>query len=296
MDDGQGILRLLSAALTLAALGGCSLEFAGSGGTSGSQPQSILGLFAPPSPAVAAAWSVDPYDADKRFRGTLMLANAPFGGEPVYVALYENALNDDDSRVRSAAVRGLALHGQPEHVLVIMPFLTHEDRLLRLEAARALQRLHNPVAVPALLRTIEQPEGLADQSGEPEVSVRAEATIALGQYAEGRVLDGLIGALGDRDLAVNRAARDSLRTLTGQDFGMNIRAWVAWNSTAAERFAGQSRFTYPVFNRGRRGLEWIVPFMEPPNEVAATPIGMPDPFDVRSDEAGDLDGESVRNN
>ena len=86
---------------------------------------------------------------------------------------------------------------------------------------RALQRLHSPAAIPALVKLVEEPN-------EPEAMVRAAAADALGQYADARVLEALIAALRDRDLAVNEAARRSLQTLTGQDFGQNFRAWVAW--------------------------------------------------------------------
>ena len=38
--------------------------------------KSILTAFAPPTPQEAAQWAIDPFDADKRYRGTLLLANA----------------------------------------------------------------------------------------------------------------------------------------------------------------------------------------------------------------------------
>jgi len=238
---------------------------------------SVLTIFAPPTPAEAAAWAVDPYDADKRYRGTLLLANAPWGGEDVYLRLYEVALEDEDANVKSAAIRGLALHGGPEHAPMIAPFLRAPERLLRWEAARGLQRLHNPAVVPDLLRALERPN-LDGSSGELEPSVRSAAATALGQCAETRVLDGLIGALNDRDLTVNKAAEESLKTLTGQDFGFDAGAWVAWKRRTDDHFAGQLPFEYPVFRRGRRGLEWVLPFLQPPNEVADSPAGMPSPL------------------
>ncbi|HBS29916.1 MAG TPA: hypothetical protein DEB06_10825 [Phycisphaerales bacterium] len=262
---------LVGAAALLAPLGGCTGLGGGSAKTGGEQPSSLFSLIAPPTPAQAAAWAVDPFDADKRYRGTLMLANAPWGGEPVYIRLYEQAVTDGVALVRAAGVRGLALHGRPEHVPVVMASLTDEDRLLRWEAARALQRLHNPAAVPGLLRLLEE-------ENEPEAFVRAEAATALGQYADASVVEGLIAALTDRDLGVNLAAQDSLRTLTGQDFGFNVRGWLAWRKSTPDLFAGRSGFEFPVFSRGRRGLEWINPFAQIPNEIASAPVGMVDPL------------------
>lgn len=293
--EPRTVAKLILAAACAWPLAGCGLNLAGAP-SADNQPGSVLTIFGPPSPAVAAAWAADQYDADKRYRGTLMLANAPFGGEDVYLRLYEAALNDGDARVQSAAIRGLALHGGPEHVAQIVPLLRSGDRLLRWEAARALQRLHDPVAVPALLRSLVPPQGAFTDDGEPEPAVRIEAAIALGQYTEARVIEGLIAALDDRNLMVNDAARSSLRLLTGQDFGLNMRAWVAWRSSTDDLFAGQSRFEYPVFERGRRGLEWINPFANIPNEIAAAPAGMPDPFIAPPTDSTVDPGESVRHN
>jgi len=273
----------------ICALAGCRGVGGGAAANNNQQPTSLLDLVSPPTPATAAAWAVDPYDADKRYRGTLMLANAPWGGEPVYIRLYEEALNDGVPNVRAAGIRGLALHGGPENVPMILPSLESEDRLLRWEAARALQRLHNPVAIPALLRVL-------DEKTEPEPFVRSAAAVALGQYADPRAVEGLIAALADRDLGVNLAAQQSLRTLTGQDFAFNIRAWLAWRKSTDDLFAGRSRFEFPVFYRNRRGLEWINPFAVIPNEVAAIPTGMTDPLRGTPGDLGVPGPESSRNN
>lgn len=267
---------------------GGDTRLAGAAGTSNTQ--SVFTIFGPPPPAVAAAWAVDPYDADKRYRGTLLLANAPFGGESVYLELYRGAVSDGDPAVRAAAIRGLALHGAPSDVERIVPNLAAEDRLLRWESARALQRLHEASAVPALLRAI-------DEKNEAEPLVRSAAATALSQYPEPRVLDGLISALGDRDLTVNQAALAALRTLTGQDLGLNIRAWVAWRGETRDAFAGRQPFVYPVFYRDRRLLEWVLPFWRPPNEIASTPEGM-DVARAQDPSGNSTEGEggSVRNN
>jgi len=98
------------------------------------------------------------------------------------------------------------------------------------------------------------------------------------------------------DLLVNRAALSSLRTLTGQDFGLNIREWVSWKTRTAALFASQSPYVYPVFNRDRHWYEWVVPFLQPPNEVASTPAGMPDPFSSGSGDSTHTPEPNIRNN
>lgn len=268
----------------------------------GTTPVSVFGMFSPPTPAEAAAWATDQYDADKRYRGMLLLANAPFGGEPVYVEMYTKAATDEDPSVRAAAIRGLALHGSPEDVPTILAQLGDKDRLLRWECARALQRVHNPVAVPPLIKLLEE-------KNEPEAMVRSAAADALGQYAEARVLEGLITALRDRDLAVNDAGRRSLRTLTGQDFGQNFRAWVAWRRATGgaavgggDPFAGRQAYIYPVFHRNKSWLEWVAPIYRPPNEIASTPVGLdmasavPAAPEALSPVPTPTEGGSIRNN
>jgi hypothetical protein len=231
------------------------------------QPTSIIEAFTPTTPAMAAAWAADEYDADKRYRGMLLLANAPFGGERVYVEMYTKASADEDPAVRAAAIRGLALHGSPEHVPLILRQFDDENRTLRWECARALQRLHNREAIPALLTHM-------GEKTEDESLVRAACADAMGQYAEPRVLDGLTAALGDRDLSVNDAALRSLRTLTGQDYGDDLREWVAWKKRTTDLFAARRGYIYPVFYRDKTWLETLIPLWVPPNEIAAAPAGM----------------------
>ncbi|RMD65089.1 MAG: hypothetical protein D6824_03150, partial [Planctomycetota bacterium] len=64
-----------TACVAVGVFSGCGLSLGGAGAM---DAQSILTLLpAPPSPAEAAQWAIDPYDADKRQRGVLLLANAP---------------------------------------------------------------------------------------------------------------------------------------------------------------------------------------------------------------------------
>jgi len=222
----------------------------------------------PPSPVVSVQWANDPIDPDKRFRGTLALANSSFGGERVYVELYERHLTDQYAPVRIAALRGLTLHGSGRHVQQVTPLLQDPDRSVRREAAIALQRLHHPDAVgPLIART--RPDT------EPEKDVRAEAAEALGQYAERRVVESLIAALADPRLSVGDRAAASLTTLTGQNIGPNRAEWAEWaNEHADDLFAERQNFTFRVFNRDRRWFEHIPFWPPPPNETAATPAGM----------------------
>ncbi len=274
-----------AAAVCLAALPGCeAIENIPAGSSS------ILAAFQPPSPQQAAEWMTDPYDANNRYRGTLLIANSSFGGEPIYVDAYRRLASDEDAGVRAAAARALALHGQPRDVASLIPLLKDPDRLVRLEAARGLQRLHDPAAVePLLLRLrVPPPAGAIPAGaslldyGEEDPLVRAEAADALGQYRQTRVIEALIASLDDPSLAVNDATLRSLATLTGQNFGLDRAAWGAWVSNRlpegeAALFAAGDVYTYPTFERGPRLYEYLPLIPDPPNETPAPPVGLPRP-------------------
>lgn len=232
--------------------------------------KSILELSAPPSPREAAEWAIDPYDANNRYRGTLLLANATFAGEDVYLRLFEDNIRDPDPGVRAAAARALANHGSRPHAPLLVAALSDPDIGVRLEAARGLQRLHAPDAVDALAAAL-------DPAREAEPSVRAEAADALGQYPQRRVVEALIAALDDPNLAVNRTTRSSLRTLTGQDLGFDRAEWARWYNRSPATFAAGGLYVYPVYHRDKFWYEYLPFVPPPPNETPSTPAGMPLP-------------------
>lgn len=253
----------LACALSAPLIGACDSLDLQPGATS------ILEVFAEPSAAQGAEWALDKYDADKRYRGTMLLANKPFAGEELYIKLFIDNAADPDAGVRTAAIRALGNHGGPEHVPVLVKALRDSDKLVRLEAARALQRVHNPAAVEPLMIA-------CNAEREPEAEIRAEAADALGQYADPRILGSLQSCLADSNLTVNYAGLRSLRTLTGQDFGMDRVAWRNWLEKSPDPFRARIAYVYPVFRRDRSFIEHI-PFVPgPPNEPeGAGPAGMP---------------------
>lgn len=255
-----GLKRAVVAAALLGPLAGCLSDL---------QPgaKSIFDLWSPPAPEEAARWAIDPYDPENRYRGTMLLANASFAGQPVYIRLFEDNIKDADPGVRGAAIRGLANHGNPDHVPLIAERLKDTDPSVRIEAARGLQRLHNPVAVAALIEAI-------DPAKEDEPAVRAQAATALGQYRQPRVVEQLITSLDDENLSINHTTRSSLSTLTGQDFGFDRGSWARWNKDEKQTFAAGGVFMYPVFNRAKRWYEHIPFVPPPPNEISSIPAGM----------------------
>lgn len=253
------LLALYSCALVLV---GCNTRAVRPGA------KSVLEVFAGPTPAEAAAMAVDEFDPNARFKGIQLLAGANFAGEEPYMRLFRERLSDEDPGVRAIAARAIGAHGTPGDVASITPLFADRDVEVRVEAARALQRLHNPEAIPALLTRLD-----VEQEQEPRV--RQEAAIALGQYRSDLVVEKLIAALSDESLGVNTRVQDALRTLTGHDFGTDRGAWQRWYRGAGSSvFAGASGYTYPVFQREKRWYEYLPFVPQPPNESPALPAGL----------------------
>lgn len=237
---------------------------------------SIFDVFAQPTPSEAAQMAIDPYDADKRYRGTMLLSNAYFAGQSIYIKLFEDAAKDPDASVRIAGTRALANHGDSTHVPILVTNLQDHDALVRLEAARGLQRLHGDEAIVPLMNASRDPELVRGTQGfEENPDIRTAAAVALGQYRKTEVVQHLIAIMADSKLSVNNASLSSLRTLTGQDLGFDQRDWIAWFNETNGPFVAGTPFIYPVFNRSKTFWEYFPFVPPPPNEVASTPAGMP---------------------
>jgi HEAT repeat protein len=278
-------------ALALAlALGACASEQAA---TSDGPIQSIIELVGPESPAQAARQMVDPFDPDKRFRGMSKIAAAPWGGEEVYVNIYAEAIRtDSDMGVRGVAARALGAHGQPVHAPLIADLLNSSDKRVRLSAARALQRVHNPAVIPALTAVlVGAPRQATDRTEPPrpaqgpdlDKDVRAAAADALGQYPSPVVLEALLVALEDDELIVADAARRSLLTLTGTSDALiaarpyDARTWREVLAAKPDPFRDRTPYAYPAYSRDRYTWEWLPFFPDPPNESPGSPTGAEPP-------------------
>lgn len=222
----------------------------------------------PPSPEQAARMMLDPYDPDNRRRGTVLISNAPFGGSAPYLAAYRDRVrNETDPLVKAASIAALGRFGQPEDAPMIAACLDPTENLqVRWEAAKALQRIHDPAVVPDLLAALRREDEQPD--------VRVAAATALGQYPQDNVFQGLVEALDQPQLAINEAAAGSLATLTGEDFGLDSDAWLQWYGGTRAPFAGEREFRYPTYSRKKTFLE-VLAFWSPKTfEQPGIPAGM----------------------
>lgn len=226
----------------LALLGSAVAAFAAGCDTIQSDFSQLADSFVPPSPAEAAQWAADPNDSENARRGTVLLASAPWGGAEPYLRMYRLYAEDaTDPLVRAAALQALGRHGAGSDAPLVARNLASPYRQVRLSAARALQRLHDPSVADTIWSR------LIDTSEDPDV--RTELAVALGQYPTPAVFQALVAALSQRELAVNVAAVDSLRTLTGQGFGIDESAWLSYYVATAQPFATERTYVYPVFTR-----------------------------------------------
>jgi hypothetical protein len=96
----------------------------------------------------------------------------------------------------------------------------------------------------------------------------------MGQYATRDSFEALCSALDDRELAVNLAAADSLRLITGADFGLDPGRWRAWRDATKQAFRDDVPYYFPTFERelgfGDYVMFWAIPTFEQPG----VPAGM----------------------
>ena len=246
--------RLFAGVLLIGALAGCE---------SGSSPKQWFGgmidSWNPPTPQQAVRDAFNVHDADKRREAIALLSAAPFGGEDPYLRTYRLLTDDPDATVRAACAQALGMHGTVEDVpRHLIPLLNDDAAFVRWEAAKALQRIHNPVAVGPLIERVQNDE---------DADVRMAAARALGQYPQRRVFDVLVGALSDRDFGVVSASHESLMTLTGQELPADSRDWLAWaDAHRRELFDNRQRYTYQPYDPPP-GLAEKVRFWEAPETV-----------------------------
>ncbi len=233
LTSALGIFVMLTGALC-----GCATS-----GASDNPVVALLNSMAPPTPTQAAHDMVNPFDPDKRRNGVAWLSSAPYGGEEVYVRTYRLLLTDEDSTVRAAAAHAIGLHGQVQDAEPLARLMDDRAEAVRWEAAKALQKIHNPKAVDALIKHTRPAQ-------DENADVRMASCQALGQYAEPRVFDALVGALADNDYSVVSAARGSLDTLTGYELGTDASLWLIWQKKNNDKlFASRREYTWKPFEK-----------------------------------------------
>lgn len=252
-------LPATAAIAIIALLAGCD--------TISSDLESFGDSFSPPTPLEAATWAVDTTDAENQRRGVALLASAPWGGAEAYVRLYRLYVEENsDPLVKAFALKALGRHGDAPDARLVAKQITSPYKVVRLEAARALQRLHDDAVADLIWPRLLDPS--------EEAEVRLELAVALGQYPTDSVFQALVAALDQRELGVNWAALDSLETLTAQDHGLDKAAWISWKDATPGAFNDEETYLYPVFRRELDFIDYVVFWQPVVFEDPGVPIGM----------------------
>jgi HEAT repeat protein len=149
------------------------------------------------------------------------LRNAIQRGESLFVAIAEPLPRASD-QVAESIVRLLAMTRDPRAPSRIESALTRDRMETRVAALHALVWAGDA-------RVADSIQPLLDDA---EPIVRRESIRALAKLGAHGTTPAIIGKLRDSDEDVRVAAHDGLATLTGQDLGMDVAAWLRWWSKA----------------------------------------------------------------
>jgi HEAT repeat protein len=139
---------------------------------------------------------------------------------PTAVSTLIEALNDDDLKLRSAAVAALARAGRPvvngpaapQVVAVLNNALRDSRSSVRLGATQAFQVIAAPEANAALVKVLESDPGAPDDADMRDV-IRSAAALALGYSGNKEAVVPLIQTLSDPSGDVASAARTALAAI-----------------------------------------------------------------------------------
>ncbi len=121
-----------------------------------------------------------------------------------------------DPMIRAEIVRTLGEYPTERSDTVLRAALADPDEDVRIAACRAWAKRGGAEAVKMLGRVLAE---------DADVDVRLTAAWALGQSKEPTAVAALEPALADQDPAMQYRAVLSLRKITGQNFGNDVRRW-----------------------------------------------------------------------
>ena len=123
---------------------------------------------------------------------------------------------EPDPLVRMAVVKTIAEFHTPMAQQVLEAGLSDQDLMVRVACCEALGRRGHAVSVPALATALR---------GDKEVDVRLAAAKALGNIKSPEAVQALAVALDDRDPAMQYVGVQSMKSITGKDYGPNVETW-----------------------------------------------------------------------
>ncbi len=130
--------------------------------------------------------------------------------------LAEIVQNSTNTILRAEATLTLAEFPAPETIPTLQLAMNDEDADVRIAACRAWGRRGGREALDALSQTV---------SNDSDLDVRLAATAQLAKFQDQQSLQALGVALNDKDPALQHRAVQSLKSVSGQDYGDSVPAW-----------------------------------------------------------------------
>ena len=151
---------------------------------------------------------------------------------------------EPDPLVRGTIVETLAAFNTPLASQVMAAGLRDSDPIVRRKCCHYLGERGDLAAIEPLAHALRE---------DKEMDVRVAATKALGRMQSPEALKALTAALEDRDPALQFAAVQSVKQISGQDFGGDVRAYLQYaqgenptitkpQTSVAERLRAMSPF------------------------------------------------------
>jgi HEAT repeat protein len=123
---------------------------------------------------------------------------------------------EPDPLVRQAVVTSIAAYHTPISQQVLEAGMNDENAAVRVACCRALGKRAEPISINALSGALKQ---------DKDIDVRMAAAEALGKINSPDSKKALAVALDDRDPALQYAGVQSLKAMTGRDYGPDVQAW-----------------------------------------------------------------------
>jgi HEAT repeat protein len=169
-------------------------------------------------------------ETDARQRWVIIRALGKIDSPPGREAL-KRLLKDDISGIRAAAAMALGDSEDHSHAEAIAGLLEDPAVIVRASAADALAALGSSVAVPYLIRALDDPSNFYRGDS---LWVRRHYVVALGACNDKGALPTLMRCLDDGDANIVDAALVALEQVSGvswadgRDRGEQIQAWKRW--------------------------------------------------------------------
>jgi hypothetical protein len=123
---------------------------------------------------------------------------------------------EPDPLVRKAVIGAIAEYRTPMAQQVLEAGLSDENRAVRIASCRALGQRGEVASVASLAQTLR---------ADDEIDVKMAAAEALGQIKSPESVQALAAALDDRDPAMQYVGVESLKSITGMDYGGDVKLW-----------------------------------------------------------------------